>query len=165
MQVNWSPCSIWWASEGPTAPQTPQGISLTASRCRRSLALSRLFIVLFDPLLLFANLIAAAMRLPRVILNQTKLPLNLHSQVLAHDFARLAHDNPLPAIFAMKVKDSAIIFTIVALHQFAFRSIALLEPPSTVRERYNALQPMDFQHLSSCQESPAIFRIRLESVF
>ena len=56
------------------------------------------------------------MRLPRVILNQTELPLNLRSQVLAHDFARLAHDNPLPAIRAMKVKDSAIIFAIVTGH-------------------------------------------------
>jgi hypothetical protein len=34
---------MWWASEGPTAPQTPQGISLTTARCLRSRWVRQLF--------------------------------------------------------------------------------------------------------------------------
>jgi hypothetical protein len=81
---------MWWASDGPAAPQTPQGISLIARRCLRSLALSRLFIVFLDPLLLFANRIAPAMGLFCVIRHQTKLALDFIHQLLTHDFAWLA---------------------------------------------------------------------------
>jgi hypothetical protein len=107
---------MWWASDGPAAPQTPQGISLIARRCLRSLALSRLFIVFLDPLLFFANLIAPAMGLLRVIRHKTKLTLDLLHQLLTHDFAWLAHRNALAALLAMKVKNSRVIFTILTIH-------------------------------------------------
>jgi len=37
---------MWWASLGPEAPHTPQGISLMTVKCRLSAGVSLLFMVL-----------------------------------------------------------------------------------------------------------------------
>ena len=45
-QVRWLSCSMWWASDGPSSPHTPHGISLMRAMCMRSTAVLLLWFLL-----------------------------------------------------------------------------------------------------------------------
>ena len=72
--------------------------------------------LLFDPLLKFANLLAPAIRFALVVRQKAPASLDVFSHLFASNLAGLAHDNAVLAAIAVKVKNAATLFAVFTGH-------------------------------------------------
>lgn len=129
MHRNCRCCSMWWASDGPGAPHTPQSISLTTARCLRSLGLSRLFIFFLNSRFSQTGGLAAAMGFPLVVRQKPKLHIQVFRLNLPHYFAVDIHHKPVSATMAAQIKNWRLLVALFTSHAafIAPRSTAALK--------------------------------------
>ena len=72
--------------------------------------------LLFDPLLKFANLLTPAMGLALVVRQKTPPSLDVLGHLFANNLAGLAHDKAVLAPIAIEVKSPTTLFAVFTSH-------------------------------------------------